>query len=123
MKGTRDLEAAGIPAYEERMDATRAVLALGDFARSFRERRPRPVVPTPVELATLPVNELAALSWLSLFGTTIVRLDINLFLVRPEGAFALDAVLATCPYRHGNSYSLSGGIWYHPPYSPLNRGG
>ena len=34
---TRDLEAAGVPVYEE---ATRAIAALTGFARSFRDRRP-----------------------------------------------------------------------------------
>ena len=42
---TRDLEAVGIPVYEEATHVTRAVAALAGFARSFRERRARPAVP------------------------------------------------------------------------------
>ena len=43
---TRDLETAGIAVYEEATHATRAIAALAGFARSFRERRPRPAVPS-----------------------------------------------------------------------------
>ena len=58
---TWDLEAVGIPVYEEATHATCAAAALAGFARSFRERRPRPAVPAPASLPTRPVNELAAL--------------------------------------------------------------
>ena len=58
---TRDLETAGIAVYEEATHATRAIAALAGFARSFRERRPRPEVPSPVALPEGPVNEIAAL--------------------------------------------------------------
>ena len=51
---TRDLEAAGIPVYEETTHATRATAVLAGFARSFRERRPRPTVPAPAELPSGP---------------------------------------------------------------------
>ena len=59
---TRDLEAAGIPVYEEATHATRAIAALAGFARSFRERRARPAVPAPADLPAGPLNELAALN-------------------------------------------------------------
>ena len=56
----RDPEAVGVPFYEEATHVTRAIAALAGFARSFRERRPRPAVPTPADLPAVPVNELAA---------------------------------------------------------------
>ena len=62
---TRNLEAVGIPVYEE---ATRAVAALTGFARSFRERRPRPSVPASTSLPTGPVSELAALNIVATSG-------------------------------------------------------
>ena len=37
------------------------IAALAGFARSFRERRPRPAVPSPAALSEGPVNEIAAL--------------------------------------------------------------
>ena len=53
---TRDLEAAGIPAYEE------APHALAAFARSVRGRRPRPAVPAPASRPTVPVKETVNMS-------------------------------------------------------------
>ena len=53
---TRDLEAAGIPVYEETTHATRATAVLAGFARSFRERRPAP------NCRPAPVNEIDALA-------------------------------------------------------------
>ena len=41
------------------------IAALAGFARSFRERRPRPAVPAPASLPTGPVNELPALDILA----------------------------------------------------------
>ena len=69
---TRDLEAAGIPVYEEATHATRAVAVLAGFARSFGERRARPAVPAPASLPTVPVNELAALNIVSAAGVPTV---------------------------------------------------
>ena len=66
---TQDLEAAGIPVYEEATHATRAIAGL---ARSFRERRARPVVPSPANLPAGPVNELAALDILAVAGVPTV---------------------------------------------------
>ena len=66
---TRDLEAVGIPVYEE---ATRAIAALAGFARSFRERRPCPAVPAPVSFPTGPVNEFAALNIFASAGVPAV---------------------------------------------------
>ena len=54
---TRDLEAAGVPVYEE---ATRAIAALAGFAWSFRGRCPCRAVPAPASLPTGRGNELAA---------------------------------------------------------------
>ena len=68
----RDLEAAGIPVYEEATHATRAIAALAGFARSFRERRARPDVPAPASLPAGPVNELAALDILAAAGVPTV---------------------------------------------------
>lgn len=68
----RDLEAAGVPVYEEATHATRAIAALAGFARSFRERRgPRPAVPGAAAdppLPAGPVNELAALEAVAAAG-------------------------------------------------------
>ena len=74
---TRDLEAAGIPVYEEATHATRAIAALAGFARSFRERRERragPSVPAAAAatLPTGPVNELAALDVVAAAGVPTV---------------------------------------------------
>ena len=69
---TSDLEAAGIPVYEEATHATRAIAALGSFARSFRERRPRPAVSAPASLPTGPVNELDALNVVAAAGVPTV---------------------------------------------------
>ena len=70
---TRDLEAAGIPVYEEATHATRAIAALAGFARSFRERRARPTVPAAAAtLPTGPVNELAALNVVAAAGVPTV---------------------------------------------------
>ena len=69
---TRDLEAVGVPVYEEATHATRAVAALAGFARSFRERRVRPAVPAPASLPTEPVNEFAALDILAAAGVPTV---------------------------------------------------
>ena len=69
---TRDLEAAGIPVYEEATHATRAIAALAGFARSFRERRARPAVPAPAELPAGPLNELAALNIVAAAGVPTV---------------------------------------------------
>ena len=69
---TRDLEAAGIPVYEEATHATRAIAALAGFARSFRERRPRPAVPARAELPAGPLNELAALNIVAAAGVPTV---------------------------------------------------
>ena len=69
---TRDLEAVGIPVYEEATHATRAVAALAGFARSFRERCPRPAVPASASLPTGPVNELAALNIAAAAGVPTV---------------------------------------------------
>ena len=68
----RDLEGAGIPVYEEATHATRAVAALAGFARSFRERRPRPSVPPPMELPADSVNEIEALEAVAAAGVPIV---------------------------------------------------
>ena len=54
---TRDLEAAGVPVYEE---ATRAIAALAGFARSFGDRRLGPAVSATASLPTGRGNELAA---------------------------------------------------------------
>ena len=70
---TRDLEAAGIPVYEEATHATRAIAALAGFARSFRERRPRPAVPAPADLPAGPLNELAALNIVASAGVPTVH--------------------------------------------------
>ena len=69
---TRDLEAAGIPVYEEATHATRAIAALAGFARSFRERRPRPAVPPPTDLPAGPLNEIAALNIVAAAGVPTV---------------------------------------------------
>ncbi len=69
---TRDLEAAGIPVYEEATHATRAIAALAGFARSFRERRPRPAVPAPTDVPAGPVNELAAFGAVAAAGVPVV---------------------------------------------------
>ena len=69
---TQDLEAAGIPVYEEATQATRAVAALAGFARSFRAGRPRPNVPAPADLPTGPLNELAALDIVAAAGVPTV---------------------------------------------------
>ena len=69
---TRDLEAAGIPVYEEATHATRAIAALAGFARSFRERRPRPDVPAPADLPAGPLNELDALEIVAAAGVPTV---------------------------------------------------
>ena len=69
---TRDLEAAGIPVYEEATHATRAIAALAGFARSFRERRARPAVPAPAALPAGPLNELAALNIVATAGVPTV---------------------------------------------------
>ena len=69
---TRDLEAAGIPVYEEATHATRAIAALAGFARSFRERRPRPAVPAPMDLPAGPLNEIAALNIVAAAGVPTV---------------------------------------------------
>ena len=69
---TRDLEAAGIPVYEEATHATRAIAALAGFARSFRERRARPAVPAPADLPAGPLNELAALNIVATAGVPTV---------------------------------------------------
>ena len=69
---TRDLEAAGIPVYEEATHATRAIAALAGFARSFRERRPRPDVPAPMDLPAGPLNELDALNIAAAAGVPTV---------------------------------------------------
>ena len=69
---TRDLEAAGIPVYEEATHATRAIAALAGFARSFRERRARPDVPAPMDLPAGPLNELAALNIVAAAGVPTV---------------------------------------------------
>ena len=69
---TRDLEAAGIPVYEEATHATRAIAALAGFARSFRERRARPAVPAPADLPAGPLNELAALNIVAAAGVPTV---------------------------------------------------
>ena len=69
---THDLEAAGIPVYEEATHATRAIAALAGFARSFRERRARPPVPAPASLPTGPANELAALKIVAAAGVPAV---------------------------------------------------
>ena len=69
---TRDLEAAGIPVYEEATHATRAIAALAGFARSFRERRPRPAVPGAADLPVGPVNELGALAAVAAAGVPVV---------------------------------------------------
>ena len=69
---TWDLEAVGIPVYEEATHATCAAAALAGFARSFRERRPRPAVPAPASLPTRPVNELAALNVVATAGVPTV---------------------------------------------------
>ena len=69
---TRDLEAMGTPVYEEARHATRAVAAPAGFARSFRERRPRPAVPAPASLPAGPVNEISALKVLAAAGVPIV---------------------------------------------------
>ena len=70
---TRDLEAAGIPVYEEATHATRAIAALAGFARSFRARRPRPAVPEAADppLPTGPVNELDALRAVAAAGAPV----------------------------------------------------
>ena len=68
---TRDLEAAGVPVYEEATHATRAVAALAGFARSFRERRPRPAVPGAADLPVGPVNELGALEAVAAAGVPV----------------------------------------------------
>ena len=70
---TRDLEAAGIPVYEEATHATRAIAALAGFARSFRERRPRPAVPAPADLPAGPLNEIAALNIVASAGVPTVH--------------------------------------------------
>ena len=57
---TRDLEAVGIPVYEDATPATCATPVLAGFARSFQDRRPRPVVPAPAAVPTGLVHELAA---------------------------------------------------------------
>ena len=69
---TRDLEAAGIPVYEEATHATRAIAALAGFARSFRERRARPDVPAPADLPAGPLNELDALDIAAAAGVPTV---------------------------------------------------
>ncbi len=69
---TRDLEAAGIPVYEEATHATRAIAALAGFARSFRERRARPAVPAPAALPAGPLNELDALNIVAAAGVPTV---------------------------------------------------
>ena len=69
---TRDLEAAGIPVYEEATHATRAIAALAGFARSFRERRARPDVPAPADLPAGPLNELDALNIVAAAGVPTV---------------------------------------------------
>ena len=56
---TRDLEAVGVPVYEE------PTHAMADFARSFREQCPHPAVPGPAPLPTGPINEFAALDILA----------------------------------------------------------
>ena len=70
---TRDLEAAGVPVYEEATHATRAIAALAGFARSFRARRPRPAVPEAADppLPTGPVDELGALEALAAAGVPV----------------------------------------------------
>lgn len=70
---TRDLEAAGIPVYEEATHATRAAAALAGFARSFRERRPRPAVPGAVDLPAGPVDEIGALEVVAAAGVPVAR--------------------------------------------------
>ena len=66
---TRDLEAAGIPVYEEATHATRAIAALAGFSRSFRERRPRPpAAPGAASLPAGPVDELGALAAVAAAG-------------------------------------------------------
>ena len=67
---TRDMEAVWVPVNEEAM---RAIAALAGFARSFQERRVRPVVPAPASLRTGLVNELVALNILATAGVPIVR--------------------------------------------------
>ena len=69
---TRDLEAAGIPVYEEATHATRAIAALAGFARTFREQRARPAVPAPADLPAGPLNELAALEIIAAAGVPTV---------------------------------------------------
>ena len=69
---TRDLEAAGIPVYEEATHATRAIAALAGFARSFRERRPRPpAAPGAASLPAGPVDELGALAAVAAAGVPV----------------------------------------------------
>ena len=68
----RDLEAAGIPVYEEATHATRAIAAMAGFARSFRARRPRPGAIPPAELPDGPMSELAALEALAAAGVPTV---------------------------------------------------
>ena len=62
----------GNPIYEEATHATRAIAALAGFAKSFRERRPRPAVPAPASVPTGPVNELAALDIPATAGVPVV---------------------------------------------------
>ena len=65
----RDLEAAGVPVYEEATHATRAIAALAGFARSFRKRRPRPpAAPEAARLPAGPVDELGALAAVAAAG-------------------------------------------------------
>ena len=71
----RDLEAAGIPVYEEATHATRAIAAMAGFARSFRTRRSRPAVPAGQAAHPLPdgpLDELAALEVLAAAGVPTV---------------------------------------------------
>ena len=74
----RDLEAAGIPVYEEATHATRAIAAMAGFARSFRAWRPRPAVPAggpaafPLPDADGPLDELAALEVLAAAGVPTI---------------------------------------------------
>ena len=74
----RDLEAAGIPVYEEATHATRAIAAMAGFARSFRARRPRPAVPAggsaafPLLPDGAPLDELAALEVLAAAGVPVI---------------------------------------------------
>lgn len=70
---TRDLEAAGIPVYEEPTHATRAIAALAQFGRSFRARRERPALPAPIQWppAGEVLNEYEALELLAGAGVPV----------------------------------------------------